>query len=1232
MPSTRSWPAGLPSSLVGGDHVEHVVDDLEGHAVAAAEGGERVDLRRGAARRRCRRCGRRCRAARRSCRRSSGGRRPRCGRRRRRAAARGPGPRRAGRWWRPAGRRPRCRARRRSRRPGPAGSRRRGWPCRLPQRALTLSTVRRVVGLVHHVVVVERAEVHQLDRHAAGDRPRRWRRPSHVGGGGGGGDGERRAGPACRRPRIRWLATSVEERVVGATGLRQARPRPAPGRRSIEGMTAGGWRPATATKVPVRPLARPRCRGPPVTDGDAARRRGPRRNPAELVPIGRWVIGTREGESTPGVTLTTPLRGGRRSVFERFTDRARRVVVLAQEEARLLNHNYIGTEHILLGLIHEGEGVAAKALESLGISLEAVRQQVEEIIGQGGSSPSRPHPLHPPRQEGPRAVAARGAAARPQLHRHRAHPARPHPRGRGRRRPGAREARRRPVPRAPAGHPAALGLLRLPGQPPAARRPAPPPAGSGERGPVGLARARPVRPQPHPARPREEARPGHRPRARDRAGHAGAVSRRTKNNPVLDRRARRRQDRHRRGPGPGDRRRQRARDAARASSSTPSTSAPSSPAPATAATSRSASRRCSRRSRPAATSSCSSTSSTPSWVPVPPRAPSTPPASSSRCWPAASCRPSVPPRSTSTASTSRRTRPSSVASSRSRSRSPSVAHTIEILKGLRDRYEAAPPGHHHRPGARGRGQPGRPLHLRPPPARQGHRPHRRGRLAPAHQAHADPARLQGARERDRRGRPQKKEAVEAQDFEEAGRLRDREKELLAEQGGQGGRDEGRGRRPLRRGRRGGHRRGALASGPASRSTSSPRRRPPSSCAWRTSCTSGSSARSSAIKAVSPGHPPHPGRPQGPEAPVAARSSSWAPRASARPSWPRPSPSSSSVTRTALISLDMSEYMEKHTVSRLVGSPPGYVGYEEGGQLTEAVRRKPFSVVLFDEIEKAHPDVFNTLLQILEEGRLTDSPGSLGRLPQHRADHDLEPRHRRTCARPTSASARPTRPITYEKMKEKVNEALKQHFRPEFLNRIDDVDRLPRAVQGRGHQIVDLMIKRVSEQLEGQGIGLELTDAAKLLWPSGATTPRWAPGRCVGPSSAWSRTRSRSASSGRSSAPARSSSSTSSPTPRPASACIVFRADRGLRAPVHGAGRGRSHRVAARRPEGRTSARRARAIARARPRPGASGRPVSRPGRAPGPPGRRTPPGPPPAAGGSGRPVRRGGSARSRCRG
>ena len=134
---------------------------------------------------------------------------------------------------------------------------------------------------------------------------------------------------------------------------------------------------------------------------------------------------------------------------------------------------------------------------------------------------------------------------------------------------------------------------------------------------------------------------------------------------------------------------------------------------------------------------------------------------------------------------------------------------------------------------------------------------------------------------------------------------------------------------------------------------------------------------------------------------------------------------------------MSEYMEKHTVSRLVGSPPGYVGYEEGGQLTEAVRRKPFSVVLFDEIEKAHPDVFNTLLQILEEGRLTDAQGrsvdfrnTVLIMTSNLGTADLR--------KANVGFGRADEAVTYERMKEKVNDALKQHFRPEFLNRIDEM--------------------------------------------------------------------------------------------------------------------------------------------------------------------------------------------------
>src|SRR6476646_5776745 len=170
--------------------------------------------------------------------------------------------------------------------------------------------------------------------------------------------------------------------------------------------------------------------------------------------------------------------------------------------------------------------------------------------------------------------------------------------------------------------------------------------------------------------------------------------------------------------------------------------------------------------------------------------------------------------------------------------------------------------------------------------------------------------------------------------------------------------------------------------------------------------------------------------------------------------------------SAMITLDMSEYMEKHTVSRLVGSPPGYVGYEEGGQLTEAVRRKPFSVVLFDEIEKAHPDVFNTLLQVLEDGRLTDGQGRIVDfkntvliLTSNLGTQDLR--------KATLGFAKTDEEVTYERMKEKVNDALKQHFRPEFLNRIDETIVFHELSRAEVIEMVDLMLKRLTGQLEGQ---------------------------------------------------------------------------------------------------------------------------------------------------------------------
>lgn len=180
---------------------------------------------------------------------------------------------------------------------------------------------------------------------------------------------------------------------------------------------------------------------------------------------------------------------------------------------------------------------------------------------------------------------------------------------------------------------------------------------------------------------------------------------------------------------------------------------------------------------------------------------------------------------------------------------------------------------------------------------------------------------------------------------------------------------------------------------------------------------------------------------------------------------------------SLITLDMSEYMEGHTVSRLVGSPPGYVGYDEGGQLTEAVRRKPFSVVLFDEIEKAHPDVFNALLQILEEGRLTDAQGrtvdfknTILIMTSNLGSKEL--RKQATGFTKTDAA------LSYQRLVEKTGEALKQHFRPEFLNRVDDTVVFRELSMTEIISMVDLMVAKVGERLEGSGRSIILTLAAK----------------------------------------------------------------------------------------------------------------------------------------------------------
>ena len=181
---------------------------------------------------------------------------------------------------------------------------------------------------------------------------------------------------------------------------------------------------------------------------------------------------------------------------------------------------------------------------------------------------------------------------------------------------------------------------------------------------------------------------------------------------------------------------------------------------------------------------------------------------------------------------------------------------------------------------------------------------------------------------------------------------------------------------------------------------------------------------------------------------------------------------------ALIALDMSEYGEKHTVSRLFGAPPGFVGYDEGGQLTEKIRRKPFSVVLFDEIEKAHPDIFNSLLQILEEGRLTDGQGRVVDFKNTVIIMTTNLGTREITRGALGFTLEGDSKNDYDQMKSRVNESLKQNFKPEFLNRVDEVIVFPQLTRDELLQIVDLFIKRLQLRLDDRDLKLILTSTAK----------------------------------------------------------------------------------------------------------------------------------------------------------
>jgi ATP-dependent Clp protease ATP-binding subunit ClpC len=769
-------------------------------------------------------------------------------------------------------------------------------------------------------------------------------------------------------------------------------------------------------------------------------------------------------------------------LFERFTDRARRVVVLAQEEARLLNHNYIGTEHILLGLIHEGEGVAAKALESLGISLEAVRNQVEEIIGQGGSSPSGHIPFTP------RAKKVLELSLREALQLGHNYIGTEHillgliREGEGVAaqvlvKLGADLSRvRQQVIQLLSGYsgPASQGggggaVPGAEGKPGATPGSGSPEAPSGSlildqfgRNLTQLARERKL--DPVIGREREAERV------------MQVLSRRTKNNPVLIGE-----------PGVGKTAIVEGLAQSIAADTVPETLRGKQlytlDLGALVAGSRYRGDFEERLKKVlkeiktrgdiilfidelhtlvgagAAEGAIDAASILKPML-----------ARGELQTIGATTLDEYRKHLEKDAALERRFQPIKV-------EEPTVEHTIEILKGLRDRYES-----HHRVTITDqalvaaanladryisdRHLPDKAIDLID---ESGSRLRIKRMSTPPAFKELE-AQLADVVQR-------KKAAVEGQNFEEAGRLRDQEKELL--------------------GRKDDMESEIKASGVDLFDEVNEESIAEVLSIW-TGIPVYKLTEAETAKLLRMEEELH-GRVIGQEDAIRAVSQSIRRTRAGLKDPKRPSGSfiflgptgvgKTELAKTlaeflfgdesALISLDMSEYMEKHTVSRLVGSPPGYVGYEEGGQLTEAVRRKPFSVVLFDEIEKAHPDVFNTLLQILEEGRLTDSQGrsvdfrnTVLIMTSNLGTQELR--------KSTLGFTRSDEAVTYERMKEKVNDALKQHFRPEFLNRIDEIIVFHELSRDEVVTIVDLMIKRVANQLEGQGIGLELTAEAKHL--------------------------------------------------------------------------------------------------------------------------------------------------------
>ncbi|MDA0274633.1 MAG: ATP-dependent Clp protease ATP-binding subunit [Actinobacteria bacterium] len=754
-------------------------------------------------------------------------------------------------------------------------------------------------------------------------------------------------------------------------------------------------------------------------------------------------------------------------MFERFTDRARRVVVLAQEEARMLNHNYIGTEHILLGLIHEGEGVAAKSLESLEIRLEQVRAQVEEIIGPGQQAPSGHIPFTP------RAKKVLELSLREALQLGHNYIGTEHILL-GLIREGEGVAAQVLVKLGADLHRVRQQVIQLlsgyQGKEPAA-------AGPTEGTPsTSLVLDQFGRNLTQAAR--EGSLDPVIGREKEIERVMQVLSRRTKNNPVLIGE-----------PGVGKTAVVEGLAQNVVRGEVPETLKDkqiySLDLGALVAGSRyrgDFEERLKKvlkeiRTRGdiilfideihtlvgagAAEGAIDAASILKPML-----------ARGELQTIGATTLDEYRKHIEKDAALERRFQPIQVAE-------PSLAHSIEILKGLRDRYES-----HHRvtitDGAivaaatladryvNDRFLPDKAIDLID---EAGSRLRIRRMTAPPDLREFDVKIADARRE--------KESAIDAQDFEKAAALRDNEKQLISakadrEREWKAGDldvvaevDEELIAEVL-----------AVATGiPIVKLTEEESQRLMRMESELHKRVIGQNdaiiALSKAIRRTRAGLK-DPKRPGG----------SFI---FAGPSGVGKTELSKALSEflfgdeTSLIQLDMSEYSEKHTVSRLFGSPPGYVGYEEGGQLTEKVRRRPFSVVLFDEIEKAHPDIFNSLLQILEEGRLTDAQGRVVDFKNTVIimTTNLGSRDIMKGASLGFANVNDDK-STYDRMKLKVNEELKQHFRPEFLNRIDDIVVFHQLSELEIVSIVDLMLAKVDERLKDKDMGLELTAAAKAL--------------------------------------------------------------------------------------------------------------------------------------------------------